>query len=123
MQFAPIKNNTIFYLIPKCQKFCKLLKERFNSIFVLVYFDFDKECILETNSSDTISAGILSYYRKDGLLHFVAFFSCKHPTQEINYEIYDKELLAIIKSFKKWRPILEEAGLPIKILTDYKNLQ
>ena len=41
----------------------------------------------------------------------------------MNHEIYDRELLAIIKSSKKQRPILEGAGLPIKILTDNRNLQ
>ena len=57
----------------------------------------------------------------------MAFFSRKYSPQEINYEInyeiYDKELLAIIKSFAEWRPMLEGARLPIKILTDYRNLQ
>ena len=40
---------------------------------------------------------------------------------ECNYEIYDKELLAIVKSFKEWRPKLAR-GLT-KVLTDYKNLE
>ena len=53
----------------------------------------------------------------------MTFFSCKYSSQEINYEIYDKELLFIIKSFEEWRRMLKEAGLPVKILTDYKNLQ
>ena len=53
----------------------------------------------------------------------MAFFSCKHLPIEINHEIYDKELLAIIKSFEEWCPILEGTGLPIKIFTDHRNLQ
>jgi len=39
-----------------------------------------------------------------------------------NYEIYDKELLAIIRCFKQWRPKLEGAGFLIKVLSNYKNL-
>ena len=66
-----------------------------------MHFDFKKECIFKTNSSDNISVGILSHYGEDGLLHPIAFFSCKYLPQEINYEIYDKEFLAIIKSFEK----------------------
>ena len=88
----------------------------------LAHFDFEKECIVETDSSDNVSAGVLSQYGDDGLLHPVAFFSRKHSPQEINYEIYDKELLAIIRSFEEWRPMLEGAGLPVKILTDHRNL-
>ena len=53
----------------------------------------------------------------------MAFFSCKNLPQKINYDIYDKKLLAIIKSFEERRPMLEEAGLPIKILIDHRNLQ
>ena len=120
---ATIKKNITFYWTPECQKSFKLLKKRFTTAPILAHFDFEKECILETNSSDNVSAGILSQYGDDGLLHPVAFFSRKHSPQEINYEIYDKELLAIIKSFEEWRPMLEGAGLPVKILTDHRNLQ
>ncbi len=120
---ATIKKNTTFYWTPECQKSFELLKKRFTTAPVLAHFDFEKECILETNSSDNVSAGVLFQYGDDGLLHPVAFFSHKHLSQEINYEIYDKELLAIIKSFEEWRSMLERAGLPIKILTNHRNLQ
>ena len=100
-----------------------MLKEYFTTAPILAHFDFEKECIFETNSSDNISAEILSQYGDDGLLHPVAFFSRKHSPQEINYEIYDKKLLAIIKFFEEWRPMLERAGLSVKILTNHKNLQ
>ena len=42
---------------------------------------------------------------------------------ECNYEIYDKELLAIIRYFKEWRPELEGSEIPISILLDYKGLK
>jgi len=42
---------------------------------------------------------------------------------ENNYEIYDKELLAIIRCFEQWRPELEGAAFPIDVLSDHKNLQ
>jgi hypothetical protein len=41
---------------------------------------------------------------------------------ENNYEIYDKELLAIVRCFEQWRPELEGAAFPISVLSDYKNL-
>ena len=44
----------------------------------------------------------MSQYGEDGKLHPVAFFSQKHSPQEINYKIYDKQLLAIINAVKKW---------------------
>jgi hypothetical protein len=41
----------------------------------------------------------------------------------MNYEIYDKELLAIVDSFQEWRHFLEKAQHPITICTDHKNLK
>ena len=43
----------------------------------------------------TISARILLQYDSSGLLRPVAFYSEKHSPGECNYEIYDKELMAI----------------------------
>jgi hypothetical protein len=42
---------------------------------------------------------------------------------ECNYDIYDKELLAIIRALEEWRLECEGALFPISILTDYKNLE
>jgi hypothetical protein len=51
--------------------------------------------------------------------------SKKMTVSECNYEIYDKELLAIIKVFEEWKP--ELAGIlmdnPVKIFINYKNLK
>jgi hypothetical protein len=41
---------------------------------------------------------------------------------EGNYDIYDKELLAIVAVFQEWRVYLEGAKFSVKVLTDYKNL-
>ena len=123
---ATVKNDARknFKWTSACQKAFDLLKHWFTTAPILAHFDYEKECIVETDASDNVSAGVLSQYSsKDGKLHPVAFFSQKHSPQEINYEIYDKELLVIIKAFEEWRPMLEGAGLPIKILTDHRNLQ
>ena len=40
-----------------------------------------------------------------------------------NYKIYDKEFLAIIYYFKKWRSELESSIKSIRIITDHKNLK
>ena len=107
-----------------CQRAFDLLKQHFTTAPILAHFDYEKECIVETDASDNMSAGMLSQYSsKDGKLYSVAFFSQKYSSQKVNYEIYDKELLAIIKAFEEWRPMLERAGLPIKILIDHQNLQ
>ena len=42
---------------------------------------------------------------------------------ERNYEIHDKEILAIICMLEEWRHFLEEAQYLVEIWTDYKNLE
>ena len=79
--------------------------------------------MVETDASDYVSAGVLSQLHLNGIWHPVAYFSKKHSLEECNYEIYDKELLAIIRSLEEWRPELEGAKFPVKILSDHKNLE
>ena len=80
----------------ECQKAFKNLKDAFTTAPILRHFDWDSEIVVETDASDYISAGILSQYDDEGLLHPVAFYSKKHSPAETNYEIYDKELMAIV---------------------------
>ncbi len=42
---------------------------------------------------------------------------------ELNYEIYDKELLAIFEAFRQWRNYLEGAIHMVLVLSDHKNLE
>jgi transposase InsO family protein len=42
---------------------------------------------------------------------------------EINYEIHDKEMLAIVSAFKEWRRYLEGAEHMVTVFTDHKNLE
>ena len=78
---------------------------------------------METDTSDYVSAGIMSQYDDNGMLHPVANFSKKHSPAEYNYEIYDKELMAIIRCFEEWRLELESTPHPIGVLSDHKNLE
>jgi transposase InsO family protein len=99
------------------------LKHSFTSTPTLAFFDYNRKTVLETDASDWASGGILSQYDDDGVLRPVAYFSNKHTAAECNYEIYDKELLAIIKCLEEWRPELQGTDDPVEIITDHKNLQ
>lgn len=117
-----IKKDKVFYQSINCQKFFDLLKKQFTTILNLAYFNFKEEYIIKIDASNNISIGVLSQYYNNGLLYLVALFSWKYSPQEINYKIYDKKLLAIIITFKELYSMLEETGLLIKILINYKNL-
>jgi len=53
----------------------------------------------------------------------VAFISKSLNTTERNYEIHDKEMLAVIRYLEAWRHYLERAKLEFEIWIDHKNLQ
>ena len=82
------------------------LKLAFTSAPTLAFFNYNKKSILETDVSDWASGDILSQHDNEGCLRSVVYFSLKHTSAECNYEIYDKELLAIIKCLEEWVPEL-----------------
>jgi hypothetical protein len=99
------------------------LKATFTSAPVLARFDPDRDTIVETDTSDYVSAGVLSQYDDNNVLHPVAYFSKKHSPVECNYEIYNKELMAIVWAFEEWHPELQSVINPICVLSDHKNLE
>ena len=101
----------------------EFLKTTFTTAPVLAHFDPDREILVETDTSDYVSAGVMSQHDDNGILHLVAFFSKKHTPAECNYEIYDKELMAIIRCFEEWRAELESTPHPIQVLSDHRNLE
>lgn len=116
------KNHTWDWSIA-CQNSFKTLKTAFTTAPALSHFDPTKEIFVETDASDFVSSGVLSQKGADGVLHPVAFMSKKYDPAECNYEIYDKELLAIVRSFEGWRAELQGASHPITVLTDHRNLE
>ena len=99
------------------------MKKAFTSDVILHHYNPDLKIVVKTDTSDYVSGGILSQYDKNDVLHPVAYFSKKHNPAECNYEIYDKELMAIVHTFKEWRPELEGSTYPIDVITDHKNLE
>jgi len=101
----------------------RALKTAFTTAPVLAYYDYSKRTVVGTDASNWASGGVLSQTDADGKLRPVAFFSAKHSAPECNYEIYDKELLAIVKALEEWRPELQGTADAFEIITDHKNLQ
>ena len=106
-----------------CQEAFEDLKRAFTTAPVLAHYDSSLETWVETNAFDFVIAGVLSQMHGDGVLKPVAYFSKKTTPAECNYMIYDKELLAIVKSFETWRPELASVNEPVRVLTDHQNLE
>jgi hypothetical protein len=99
------------------------LKRRFTTAPILRQFDPKKVCIVETDASDFALGAVLAQKGDDGRLYPVAFHSRKFTLAEINYEIHDKELLAIVDCFKIWRRYLEGAMHTVQVYSNYQNLE
>ncbi|KAG0810082.1 hypothetical protein G6F16_008516 [Rhizopus arrhizus] len=99
------------------------LKTAFTSAPMLHHFYLFSKIIIETDASDFAIAGVLSQYGSDNLLYRVAFYSRKLYTTETNYDIYDKELLAIIECSKTWRHYHQGTSHQITLYTNHKNLE
>jgi len=96
------KKDILFEWDKPCEQAFQDLKTASTSAPVLQHFDPDCEIIVEMDTSDYVSAGILSQHNKTtGILHSVAFFSKKYSPAGCNYEIYDKELIAILRCFEE----------------------
>ena len=78
---------------------------------------------METDALDYALAIILSIVNKENEVHLVAFHSYTFTVVELNYNTYDKELLAIFEAFKIWQHYLECLAYSINIITDYENLE
>ena len=78
---------------------------------------------LSTDASDFALSAVVQQPDNSGALHPVAFYSRKLFPAEINYEIHDKELLAIVAAFWEFCAWLLGAAHPISVITDHNNLK
>jgi len=105
------------------QKAFEELKERFMTKPVLVTPDLDKEMRVEADALDFAMGGVLSMKCEDERWRPVAYISKSLNEAERNYEIHDKEILAIIRCLEAWRHFLEGAKGRFEIWTNHKNLE
>ncbi|CRL31343.1 RNA-directed DNA polymerase (reverse transcriptase) [Penicillium camemberti] len=120
------RQDVSFEWSERCEAAFLLLKRKLMTTPVLRHYDPVRRTRVETDASDGVLGAVLSqYYENDDFWHPVAFFSKTMQPAELNYEIRDKELLAIVRALQEWRPELE--GLSRKdrfeILKDHQSLE
>ncbi len=91
------------------------LKAKFCEYPVLVISDITKPFRLNTDASDFATGAVLYMKAEDDKWHPCAYMSKSLSDTECNYNIYDKELLTIIRALEQWRHYLEGAHYQIKI--------
>ena len=103
----------------------QILKLTFIIAFILIHFDFNKKIWIEINVSNYVVTTILSQKEKNDQLQFVAFISKKMSFAKCNYEICDKKLLIIVKTFEKWKSKCVDTSMKdsIRIFINHKNFE
>ena len=108
---------------PEAEAAFQSLKLAFTPALVLQHFQPLQPLTIEADASDFGLGYVLSQPDPGGELHPVAYYSRKFNPAELNYPIYDNELLAIVVAFRQWRVYVEGAAHPIVVYTDHKNLE
>jgi len=83
------------------------LQHALTSAPVLILPDYNKPFTLITDASDYATGSILEQDDVLGRSHPVAFYSKSLQPAERNYEIHNKELLAIIHALKHFHHYLQ----------------
>jgi transposase InsO family protein len=99
------------------------LRAAFQEAPLLRHFDPTLPLRIETDASHFAMAGILSQPDPESRWHPVAFWSRKFRGPELNYGTPDKEMMAIVESFKHWRHYVEGSPHTIEVWTDHQNLK
>jgi RNase H-like domain found in reverse transcriptase len=96
---------------------------------ILAQPDYTKPFILHTDAS---GYGVGAILLQEGdpnperplkfRLHPITYYSATFIPAECNYDIYERELLAVVKSLKHWRQHLGFTRHPFTIVTDHANL-
>jgi len=110
-----VKKDQKWNWIKKQKGAFRELKKIFIRELVLAALDLDKKMQIEMDASNYAMGGVLSMKYKDRLWQPVEFLLKSLNETERNYEIYNKEMLAIIRRLENWRHLLESTCFKFEI--------
>jgi len=117
------KKNTSFVWNEICVQAFDNLKKQVSSVSVLHHFNLKRQAILKINALNYVKDEILSQYNDEKVLHSMIFYSKSMILAEINYHIYDKKLLVIIRCFEHWWLKLKCIELLIQMFINHQTLK
>ena len=122
--FDLTKVDSIFKWSSKEKSAFDIIRDRITSALILTLLDNSRPYRVEADSSDFATGAVLSQENPDDRKwHPVTFLSKPLSPVERNYEIHDKEMLAIVWALEEWRHFLEGTKHQFEIWMDHKNLE
>ena len=100
-----IKKDKLWKWDNKKTELFKKIKRKFIKGPILKIYQPMLPIKVETNILDFV-LGVCLLQKHDGVQHLVAYYSWKITPPELNYDIYNKELLGIVAALKEWRAFL-----------------
>ena len=117
-----LKKDTAFQWTEETQQSFDILKQKLTSSPVLMMPDQTRPFQIECDASKYASGAVLTQQDSNGDRHPVAFLSKTFSKMKQNYEIYDRELLAIIRALEEWQHYIQGSGHTMIIYSDHQNL-
>ncbi|KAF8642819.1 hypothetical protein AX16_009398 [Volvariella volvacea WC 439] len=116
------KKDSPFQWGAEQQKAFDTLKNLFLNKPILLAPDTSKLFPIETDASKVATGGVLKQQDTNGDWHPVAYLSQSLDLAQCNYQIYDRELLAIIRALQAWRHYLLGNKYITTVYCDHRNL-
>ena len=117
-----LRKDEKFEWTPLQQLAFNTLKARFLEAPVLQIPDPLKPFMVKSDTSKFASGAVLRQQDTNRDWHPCSYLSQSFNATERNYEIYDRELLAIIRALMEWHHYLLGSPHPVMVLSDHKNL-
>jgi len=117
------RKDTSFVWNEVCIQAFRNSKKQISFASILRHFNLKRQTILKIDASNYVKDEILFQYNDESVLHSMIFYSKSKILAEINYHIYDKKLLIIIRCFKHWWLKLKCTELLIQIFIDHQALK
>ena len=117
-----LSKNKTFEWSQECQKTFELLKRKFQELLVLLMPNMTKPFVVKCDLSKYASGAVLRQQDNNGNWHPCAYLLKSFSLTRWNYEIYDRELLAIIQVLTDWRHYLIGSPHKVAILSDHQIL-
>lgn len=106
---------------PSCETAFNQMKQYLTSAHVLLFPQFDREILLETDASGLGLGAVLAQKQEDGLVRPIAFASRTLHPHEMNYGSAEMEVLAVVLAVKHFCHYVY--GHKCQVYTDHEALK
>ena len=117
-----IKKTQSFEWNKKQKQTFQIFKETFINSTVLKHAESNLSYVIKMNASNCEIKEMLLQIDKNNKKRLIVYHSKKMIEAEQNYDIHDKELLAIVDALKKWKVQLKETKHQVQMMSNHKNL-